>query len=171
MLVGANTVLRPWDCDDLQLLQQLRNNVILQTQLMAKPRGSSLEQVRNWLSRRSSDPNSVLLVIADRGTNNALGYIQIVDMSYVSGFGHLGVCLAPTAQGHGYAYEAVSLLEQYVISVFKMRKILLEVLESNERAIRLYVRCGFREAGKLLQHYPVGDIYENVIVMEKILKA
>lgn len=171
MLIGTYTILRPWECEDLQLLQQLRNDVILQTQLMAKPKGSSLEQVRSWLSQRSNDPNSILLVIADRETNSAIGYIQIVDMSYVRGFGRLGICLAPIAQGRGFAYEALNLFEHFLITVFKMRKTLLEVLESNNRAIRLYHRCGYREVGKLLQHYPIGDIYENVIVMEKILKA
>lgn len=171
MLIGTGTVLRPWECEDLQLLQQLRNNVTLQTQLMAKPKGSSLDQVRNWLSHKSNDPNTIFLVIADRETNNALGYIQVVDMSWVGGYCRLGICLAPTAQGRGYAYEAINLLEHYLITVFKMRKFLLEVLESNKRAVRLYLRCGFREVGKLLLHYPIGDIYENVIVMEKILVA
>lgn len=169
MIGGSLVTLRPWSSEDLLDLQQLRNNIKLQSQLMAKPKGSSVEQVKAWISSRSNDPKSIFFVIADRVSNKAIGYLQLVDLDLFAGVGHLGICLSPNVQGQGVGSESLLLLEDYMKKIFCLRKIMLQVLASNEKAIRFYLRTGFREVGKLQKHYRTPSGFEDVLVMEKLI--
>lgn len=169
MLTGKHVVLRAWIPEDLPALQALRNDVPLQRQLMAQPKGSSLEQVRAWLTTRGQTADAVFFVIADRASNQALGYVQLLDMDAFHGSGRLGICVGPQAQGRGCGGETLSLLADYVREVFGLRKIVLEVLASNDGAIRLYLRHGYREVGRWQQHFRQGNDYVDVVIMEKLL--
>jgi diamine N-acetyltransferase len=169
MLTGDKVVLRPWGAEDLPSLQALRNNVPLQRQLMARPKGSSLEQVRSWLAARSQAADVVFFVIADRHNNQALGYVQLRDMDLFHGSGRLGICIEPQAQGRGCGGETLKLLANYVHEVFGLRKIVLEVLASNDGAIRLYRSHGYREVGYWQKHFRTVSDYADVIIMEKLL--
>lgn len=169
MLTGNKVVLRAWANEDLPALQALRNDVPLQRQLMAQPKGSSLDQVRAWLTARSQTADAVFFVIADRASNQALGYVQLLDMDLFHGSGRLGICIGPQAQGHGYGGETLALLADYVRETFGLRKIVLEVLASNEGAIRLYLRHGYREVGRWQQHFRIASGYADVVIMEKLL--
>ena len=169
MLIGNKVLLRAWAAADLPALQALRNDVPLQRQLMAQPKGSSLEQVRAWLNTRSQTTDAVFFIIADRAGNQALGYVQLLDIDLFHGSGRLGICIGPQAQGQGCGGETLTLLADYVREVFGLRKILLEVLASNEGAIRLYRRHGYREVGRWLQHFRMGSGYADVVLMEKLL--
>jgi len=169
MLTGKHVVLRAWGPEDLPALQALRNDVPLQRQLMAQPKGSSLEQVRAWLTSRSQTADAVFFVIADRADNQALGYVQLLDMDLFHGSGRLGICIGPQAQGRGCGGETLELLADYVREVFGLRKIVLEVLASNEGAIRLYRRHGYREVGRWAQHFRTATGYADVVIMEKLL--
>lgn len=169
MINGSLVILRPWSSEDLLDLQQLRNDIKLQSQLMAKPRGSSVEQVKAWISSLSNDPKSIFLIIADRVNNKAIGYLQLVDLDLFVGVGHLGICLSPDVQGQGLGSESLLLLEDYMKKIFCLRKIMLQVLVSNEKAIRFYLRTGFREVGKLQKHYRTPSGFDDVLVMEKLI--
>jgi diamine N-acetyltransferase len=169
MLTGNKVVLRAWGAEDLPSLQALRNDVPLQRQIMARPKGSSLEQVRAWLTARSQAADTVFFVIADRASNHALGYVQLLDMDLFHGSGRLGICIGPQAQGRGCGSETLTLLANYVHEVFGLRKIVLEVLASNDGAIRLYRRHGYREVGQWLQHFRTVSDYADVVIMEKLL--
>jgi RimJ/RimL family protein N-acetyltransferase len=169
MLSGKQVVLRAWIPEDLPALQALRNDVPLQRQLMAQPKGSSLEQVRAWLTTRSQTADALFFVVAERPSNQTLGYVQLLDIDLFHGNGRLGICLAPQAQGRGYGGQTLTLLEAYVREVFGLRKIVLEVLASNDGAIRLYLRHNYREVGRWQRHFRQGDDYADVVIMEKLL--
>src|SRR5262249_23860431 len=49
----------------------------------------------------------------------------------------------PAAQGGGYAGEATAVLLAFAFDEWELRTIELEVYADNERALRVYHRCGF----------------------------
>lgn len=169
MLVGQKIELRPWSPDDLPALQSLRNNIALQRQLMSHVRGSSLEQVRDWLSAKSESADGVFFVVADKSSGHAAGYIQVIRMDLLNGTGRLGICIAPESQGKGMGGEAITLLADYLRNLFQLRKLLLEVLADNTAAIMLYTKLGFCETVRLHAHSHTGAGYSDVLVMEKLL--
>ena len=169
MLTGPDVILRAWRDDDVAALARLRNDVALQQQLMAQPRPNSHARVLQWLKDRSERTDGVFFVVAAASDDRAVGYVQLADMDIFHGHARLGICLSPDAQGTGWAAQAMALLEAYVREVFGLRKIVLEVLCSNARAIRFYDKQGFSTVGVLRQHVFMHGAHVDVQWMEKLL--
>ena len=45
MVIGEKVMLRAWSTKDLTTLQLMRNDIHLQRQLMARPRGNSADEI------------------------------------------------------------------------------------------------------------------------------
>jgi RimJ/RimL family protein N-acetyltransferase len=169
MLDGHEIVLRAWCEDDLEPLALLRNNVALQSMLITQPRPNSPEKVRRWLIDKTGREDVLFFIVAQRASQQCLGYIQLNNMQLLHGTADLGVCLAPAAQGQGAGREAMTLLERYAQQVFALRKIILQVLVDNHGAIAFYCRLGFSKVGFLREHAYVDGLYRDVLIMEKRL--
>jgi len=168
-LTGATVQLRGWHESDLPALSVLRSDVALQAKLMARATPDSAEQVREWLAARATQPDMLLYVIAARGNDTVLGYVQAAALDMFHGHCELGICLSPEAQGRGIASPALDLLYSYLRNECGMRKIGLRVRADNGRAIAFYLREGYLEVGRLASHYRENDAYVDVILMERSL--
>lgn len=169
MLSGKDVVLRPWCENDIAALMRLRNDVALQTQLMSQPRPNSRVRVSQWLKDRSERTDGVFFVVAAAQDDRVLGYVQLANMDVVHGRGELGICLDPAVHGRGVAAQTMELLQDYVMQVFGLRKILLQVLCSNLRAIAFYEKQAFTRVGVLREHVFLQGIHMDVLLMEKLL--
>jgi diamine N-acetyltransferase len=169
MLAGKNVVLRAWREDDIAVLMRLRNDVALQTQLMSQPRPNSRVRVSQWLKDWSKRTDGVFFVVAAADDDHALGYVQLANIDVMHGRGDLGICLDPAVHGHGVANQTMELLQSYVMQVFGLRKILLQVLSRNLRAIAFYVKQGFERVGVLREHAFLQGSHVDVLLMEKLL--
>jgi RimJ/RimL family protein N-acetyltransferase len=169
MLAGKDVVLRPWCEDDLDVLVRLRNDVALQTQLMTLPRPNSRVRVSQWLKDRSERTDGVFFVVAAADDNRVYGYVQLVNIDVMHGRGDLGICLDPAVHGHGVAAQTIELLQTYMTQVFGLRKIVLQVLCSNLRAIAFYEKHSFERVGVLRKHAFSRGSHEDVLLMEKLL--
>jgi RimJ/RimL family protein N-acetyltransferase len=169
MLTGKNVVLRAWCEYDIAVLMRLRNDVSLQTQLMAQPRPNSRVRVSQWLKNWSERTDGVFFVVAAADDDRVLGYVQLANMDVMHGRGDLGICLDPAVHGQGVADQAMEMLQNYVIQVFGLRKILLHVLCSNLRAIAFYEKQGFKRVGVLREHAFLHGGHVDVLLMEKLL--
>ena len=167
MLTGKNVTLRAPSDDDVAALCALRNDVDLQLLLMSQPRPNTPKRVREWAWRMMEDPHSAFFVIESSG--QVAGFLQIVRMNFLHGTGELGLCLKSDAQGQGVATEALALAENYAREVFNLRKLTLQVLSSNTRAVRFYEKSGFATAGVWQRHFYQRGAFRDVTLMEKFL--
>lgn len=154
---------------DQDALLSLRNDVNAQQSLMALPRPNTLERVEGWLSSHLNASDTVFFAIAEKTGDRVCGFIQVVRMHFVHGTGELGICMVPSERGKGYAHEAIMLLETYLLEMFNLRKITLQVLLSNGTAVRLYEKCGYRRVGVYAQHFYNHYAFHDVLLMEKLL--
>ena len=169
MLSDDRIVLRPWNQGDIDTLSMLRNDLALQEMLMTQPRPNTGKKVREWLEEKSSRDDGVFFVIANKEDDRPLGFIQVIGMSALHGTGSLGICLAPSHQGGGAGAAAITLLASYLKRVFAMRKLTLNVLADNEKAIAFYLKQGFVEVGRLREHFFSDGEYKDVVMMEKFI--
>jgi len=168
LIVGTTTSLRePRDADE-SVLAAMRNDVVMQQLLLARPRPNSRARVQHWLASVADDPASVLFVIADAETDEAVGFLQVREIDLLSGHGRLGIAVRTDRQRRGYARQAIELAGPYLRDVFSLRKLVLDVRADNADAIALYDAVGFRSVGTLRGHHRVGEIYHDVVVMEKV---
>ena len=171
MLEGTTVLLRGWHEADLPVLSILRSDVALQAKLMACAQPNPVERVREWLLARAAQPDLLLFVIANRGDDAPLGYVQAAAIDQFNGHCELGICLAPSAQGRGIATTVLELLHAHLYSRYALRKIGLRVRADNARAIAFYNREGYLETGRLIGHYRENDEYIDVVLMERFLPA
>ena len=169
MLHGDRVALRAPEDADMPLLACIRNDVPLQASLLALPRPNDLRRVDEWTHRRLSEPDSLFFVVADRESDAALGFIQLVSIDFVHRTGCLGICLAEASRAKGCGSEALRLLERYVQDVFGIRKIVLSTLATNTPAISFYEKHGYASVGTHREHFYHAGNFRDVLVMEKLL--
>lgn len=169
MLTGESVHLRVWREEDLPILTELRNDVQLQAQLLGRARGSRPEQVREWLQRRSAKVDSLLFIISEYDSEEALGFIQVSGLDAVDSHADLGICLIGDARGRGKGGEAISLLANYLREHWRLRKLNLRVRADNDVALRCYQKVGFERCGLLRQHIFIEGRWQDVVLMECFL--
>jgi len=167
MLSGTKVILRPPEDQDLPALTALRNDVDLQLLLMSQPRPNTLARVGSWVADLLADRDSAFFVI--ESGKRVCGFLQILRLNLLHGTGELGLCLDDAAQGHGIAAEALTLAEAYARAVFNLRKLTLQALSSNTRAVRFYEKEGFRTVGIWRRHFYQRGEFRDVTLMEKFL--
>lgn len=171
MLTGSLVVLRQPLPGDIDLLIRLRNDVRLQAALMSIARPSTPRRVEAWLGKRLDDEQGVFFIIAVEETGQACGFIQLVNINFIAGTGTLGICLDESVHGKGHAGDAMRLLEEYAKDAFNLRKITLEVLASNLRAINFYKKLGYTGVGVRREHFYHSGTYHDVALMEKFIRT
>jgi diamine N-acetyltransferase len=169
MLEGVNIVLRPWAEKDIAELTQLRNDVKLQAQLLARPRGSNQEQVKEWLQAFAQDSQSIFLIIADKSDAIA-GFIQVKNIDALNRRAEIGIGLTSGKTGKGLGSEAIGLLGSYLKEAWNLRKIILQVRSDNLVAIGAYKKCGFEACGAFHEHVFIEGQWQDVTLMELFLQ-
>ena len=171
MLKGDKVELRAWQEEDVATMKMIRNDVQLQEKLMSEARPNSIERTRQWLSEKTQHPDTLFFVIATTDKNQPIGFVQVTDINRRSGWGYLGICLIPSQQAKGLGSKVLNLLENYLIQVTGLRKLLLHVVGNNVPAIKLYKKYGFKEVGILKAHHKQSTGYQDVMLMEHLLAS
>jgi RimJ/RimL family protein N-acetyltransferase len=169
MIESTRLNLRGWQDADVDSLLQLRDDIDLQFQLMSQPRPHSPERLRRWLSDKTANSELIFLIIAKKENNQVIGYIQYNHLNLLHRHAELGICIAPEYQKQGFASEAMTHCEQYLMRTFNLRKISLSVLEENHGAIHSYLKNGFVHCGLLKKHLFLDGVEKNVVLMEKFI--
>ncbi len=169
MIEGKEIDLRPASSDDAEYLFGLRNNLDLQGKLLARPKPNTINDVKKWYQIKTEMPDSVFFVICEHKDKLPLGFIQLTNIDYVSRTSSLGICLDQGSRGKGVGHEAITMLEQYAIKTYGLRKVVLEVIAENKPALKLYDTLGYHQAGVFSQHYYFDSKFHDVIIMEKFI--
>jgi RimJ/RimL family protein N-acetyltransferase len=168
MIQGTKIRLRHWRSEDLTTLVVLRNDAALQAQVLARARGSSLEQVEEWLVDRNSNELARLFIIATIDRDQAIGYVQFMGIDPIDRCATLGICLARNAHGMGYGTEAIALGLAHLKASEDLRKCILQVRADNEHAIHCYLGLGFERCGMFHKHIYLEEDWRDVVLMEWI---
>jgi diamine N-acetyltransferase len=167
MLAIDRTILRMPIDEDKQTLLTMRNDLDIQSLLMSRAKPNSINKVDKWLDIKLSDDRGVFFIIADKDTNLCVGFVQLINMDFINQRGDLGIWISEEQQGRGYAKDALFLLEGYVRRIFNIRKIVLQVLINNHRAINFYLKSGYDKVGIMKEHFYANDCFHDVLLMEK----
>ncbi|HUV45504.1 MAG TPA: UDP-4-amino-4,6-dideoxy-N-acetyl-beta-L-altrosamine N-acetyltransferase [Dehalococcoidia bacterium] len=165
MMAGNVTLkLLPLSREYVEFVRQVRNDPRVSEHLFTDTHISKEEQER-WYRKQARDKRSfVFIALADR----PVGYCQIKNVDYVNLSCEVGFCLAPEYQSKGYGAALVKELIRYARGKLNMHRVYLEVFADNERAIRLYERCGFGKEGLLRHKILKNGEFRDVVVMSVI---
>ncbi len=104
---------------------------------------------RNWARRARSSGSSTL----KDSSSARQGFIR---------FGFFD----PERLGRGFGTEVTAVVVQYAFGSLGLQRLDLAVLEFNERAIRCYKRCGFREVGRASEVVVIDGEPHHDVLME-----
>lgn len=78
-----------------------------------------------------------------------VGQCAIYDIDRGAGSAEIGRFLvAPEKAGHGYITRSCEQLVRFGMTMLDLSYLFLEVMERNDKAARIYKRCGFREESR-----------------------
>lgn len=101
----------------------------------------------------------------------AIGEIVLKDVDPDAGRASMRIALfSATRCGQGYGTEALRLLLDFAFGELGLHRVELEVYSYNERARRSYLKCGFKEEGRLREAV-IADGRRYDLVLMGILRA
>lgn len=154
---------------DLNILLEIRNDIALQKQLMAKPSVNSVNDVKLWIEKRYDEKDTLFLIIADNASNQCVGFLQVVNIDKINNSGELGIGIHQKYQNKGYGKKAISLLIKKLQTNKIIDKIIINVLEKNKKAIRLYKNLNFTVCDLQRNLFLQDNIELNTIIMKYII--
>ena len=101
----------------------------------------SLVELDRWYSRCSRDPQRLLCAVADR-SGQVIGSITLRERSGRRS-ARLGITLGADFVNQGLGTEALALFLDYYFGELGFKKLVLDVVGYNRRAIRVYRKLGF----------------------------
>jgi UDP-4-amino-4,6-dideoxy-N-acetyl-beta-L-altrosamine N-acetyltransferase len=113
----------------------------------------------------SKDDKNVYFTIT-RFNDEPIGFLNLSKINHANRNCYLGIVIGESeSQNKGFGKEALSLAIKYAFDTLNLKKISLEVIEYNEKALKIYSRFGFVEEGRLKQHYFAGNNYLDVLIL------
>ena len=109
-------------------------------------------------------------IISEKDTLSYIGQIDLHQIDYKNSFATLGIVIGKKNYlGKGFGQEAIEVLQHFVFNTLNLNRLDLEVYEYNERAYKCYLKCGFKEEGRMRKKLFRDGQYWDVIIMS-ILK-
>lgn len=111
-----------------------------------------------WYFKRTNDPNTIYLSIDDH-SGQLVGFISLYKIDRVTKTAWMGIFLGYEFTDQGYGTDAILTLARYFFNEMKFEKMFLDVASHNRRAIKCYLKCGFKLVGtKYNKHDPRSNI-------------
>lgn len=164
MLRGERVTLRPFERADIPRLHELRANteLVMLANDQWDPRSLAALERQFEQMLAASEPAWFVIEVDGR----VIGGANLHGQSRFEGVAEIGIFIYdPEYVGRGYGREAIALLLDWAFRVQNWRRIWLEALADNERAVRVYRACGFVQEGMLRQHAYSNGRYHDVILM------
>ena len=154
---------------DRELLLAWRNQPDV-AQWMFTDHNITPEEHDEWLTSMLLDPKvKYWMIEVDQAPQ---GVVHLASISSVQKRCKWGMYLGePAARGTGAADAASFLSLDWAFRQLCMEQVICEVLATNERALRLYERVGFRRDDYLRSHVTKGSTTHDVVVMSILQKA
>ncbi|MGE5334909.1 MAG: GNAT family N-acetyltransferase [Nitrososphaerota archaeon] len=165
MLRGTKVTLRALERDDIKQLHELTRNVDLvllsDSAWVPYPLASWEKQFDKHIEDQDQ---SQFIIEADGKIIGSIGLHPHPNRT--AGCGTLGIAIHdPEYVGRGYGRDAIETFLDWAFRIMNFRRIKLETLATNERALRCYEACGFRREGLLREDEYCDGSYRDVVAM------
>lgn len=166
---SENVRLRPLRSSDADLLYEWisdRNLVIHNSSFYPVSEADHRDWIARMMTKRS---DLVIFVIEELASEQVIGSCQLLNINWIHRSAELQIRIGQAVfQGRGYGTEAVGLLCGFGFNDLNLHRIYLHVFLSNQRAIRVYEKCGFQTEGTLKEAAYVDGSLLDVALMAKL---
>ena len=149
-----NCIIRPAKVEDAEVIMTYAEHLFRSTdQVLTTPEEYTitLEQEEAWIRGFEGNANSLLLVAETQGRVVALLDFSAKIRWKARHSGELGLSVHPEYQRQGLGRAMMEVLIAWARSAPGVEKLILQVFETNHKAILLYQSLGFKEEGRFVK--------------------
>lgn len=166
MLQGDRVVLRGFERRDLEGFWELCNDLEVESRASGwRPVPTTMAEVEARFDKRQEDPPTDRVFLTIEVDGEFVGRLDLWGIDEHSRVAQLGISIRRQDWGKGYGQDAVRTAVAYAFRHLNLRKICLEVLADDERAVGSYRAAGFVEEGRLRRHQWFDGDYRDALVM------
>ena len=168
-LIGERIYLSPKSCDEEDIIKftSWMNDFEVTDYINGSCKLFSYDSEKEYISTSAKKSSPGNFNIIDLETNELIGSVGFDGFNYVSRSAVLGVFIGEDKyRSNGYGTEAIKLLVEYGFKYLNLHSIKLTVLDVNERAYKCYVKCGFKETGRVRDAMFLNGKYHDIIHMD-----
>lgn len=124
----------------------------------------SSKQVKEWFTSHMDENYG--FTIRDLANDRVIGDVNLSGIDWVAGNCWVGIGIGERDYwGKGYGTEAMDLILRFAFESLNLKRVSLDVFEYNPRAYKSYLKCGFKEEGRMRQWMVRGGERYDLIFM------
>lgn len=163
-LVGDRIYLSPRNCEDVEIFTEWLNDFETTDYIGRSAMLTSLTGEKEYLEGDTSPISTFVIVTLE--DDKMIGTVSIESINWTDRSGTLGVFIGDkTYRNKGYGTEAINMILEYGFRYLNLHSIKLNLMEFNERALKCYQKCGFKEVGRRREcKYVDGKYYDSIMM-------
>jgi RimJ/RimL family protein N-acetyltransferase len=127
------------------------------------PFPKSFAEIDKWYEQVVSNTAGRVFA-AKTGDGEYIGNVEISAIDWRIGKAEVGIFIGDHRfRGRGFGEDAMRTLLRFAFDEMRLHRLSTRVLEYNERALRLFERCGFRREGRERDGHYLGGRHWDVI--------
>ena len=169
-IIGERVYLSPMCVEDVGIYTRWLNNPFVADTIGGGHFNNSALACGDWYEKKTKDANMPLFAIVKHNGDVPIGSIEFFEIEARHRTASICIFIGDEENcGKGYGTEAMRLALKHGFGVLNLNNINLYVYSFNERAIKSYIKSGFKEYGRRRQAYYLNGVYHDVVCMD-ILK-
>lgn len=119
------------------------------------------EEIRSFINN-SFSKNHKHFAIVDDFDDEYLGTISLKNIDYINMNAEYAISSRKKTRGTGINSIATIKILEYAFGELKLKRVYLNVLTSNERAKKFYLKNGFLYEGTFKKHIKINGLYQDL---------
>lgn len=164
-LIGERIYLSPRNTEEVEKFTEWLNDFETTDYIGKSATITTLEEERKYFEDNTNKENCFFIVTLDE--NKLIGTISLEKFDSINRNAVLGIFIGDKEyRSKGYGKEAIELILDFGFNYLNLNEIKLDVMAFNERAIKCYKKCGFKEYGRRRESVYLNGKYYDVISMD-----
>ena len=164
-LVGDRIYLSPRSTEDYEIFTEWLNDFETTDYLGRSALLTTLQSEKEYLEKNYNPEATFVIVTLDE--NKLIGTVSLENIKSVNRSATLGIFIGDkNYRSKGYGAEAIRLILEYGFKYLNLHNIKLDLMEFNQRALKCYEKCGFKEYGRRRKCIFLNGKYYDSIAMD-----
>ena len=170
MLIGKKVRLRPlepWDVDKVLEWENNHKNWRVSNTLVPFSKELIAQYIQN--AQDIFAVKQARFIISQVDDLSAIGSLDLFEFAPLHQRAGVGILIEEEHRGKGYAFEALSLIDDYALNVVGIRNLFCNILEDNVESQALFEKSGYVEVGRKIKWFNDHVDWLDEIMYQKVL--
>jgi len=164
-ILGDRIYLSPRSLEDAEKYTEWMNDFQITDYTGRSHQTMSIEAEKRYLEEHAKE--DTVFAIVEKDTDKLLGTVGLHQVDNIKRRATLGIFIGEEDyRSKGYGTEAVRLILDFGFNYLNLNNIKLDLMEFNERALKCYIKCGFKEYGRRRKCNFINGKYYDTIEMD-----